>query len=49
MSAVSHEHDGSHTLSILTIPTRAARWRDRPVARWQLAPSLNGVQIVGAW
>lgn len=36
-------------LSILTIPTRSARWRDRPVARWQLAPSLNGLQIVGAW
>lgn len=36
-------------LSILTIPTRATRWRDRPVARWQLAPSLQGVQIVGVW
>ena len=36
-------------LSIFTFPTRAALWRDRPVARWQLAPSLNGVQIVGAW
>ena len=36
-------------LSLLTIPARSARWRDRPVARWQLAPTLNGVQIVGVF
>ncbi len=34
-------------LNLLTIPRRSARWRDRPVVRWQFAPALNGVQIVG--
>jgi hypothetical protein len=36
-------------LNLLTMPTRAMRWRDRPAVTWQLAPSLNGVQLVGQW
>jgi len=35
--------------NLLTLPTRAMRWRDRPAVSWHLAPSLNGVQLVGVW
>ncbi|MEZ4394131.1 MAG: hypothetical protein R3A48_23915 [Polyangiales bacterium] len=36
-------------LNLLTMPTRAAGWRDPPAVTWRLAPSLHGVQLVGTW
>ncbi len=35
--------------NLLTRPTRAMRWRDRPAVSWNLSPSLNGLQLVGVW
>lgn len=35
--------------NLLTRPTLAMRWRDRPAVSWHLSPSLNGVQLVGMW
>jgi hypothetical protein len=36
-------------VNLLTIPTRSLGWRDRPAATWHLAPTLQGVQLVGTW
>jgi hypothetical protein len=36
-------------LNLFTMPRRAATWRAQPAVTWHLAPSLHGVQLVGAW
>ena len=33
--------------TLLTVPRRAIRWRDRPVAGWALTPTLGGLHLVG--